>query len=67
MTRTPSPRNQAGASGVAFLLQLERRLRLLHDTGEILALSAQLLGQRLADVETGYLLRAEALAQHLRG
>ena len=47
MTRTPSPRNQAGASGVAFLLQLERRLRLLQDTGEILALSAQLLGQRL--------------------
>ena len=35
------------AGGVAFLLQLERRLRLLHDTGEILALSAQLLGQRL--------------------
>ena len=36
-----------GASGVAFLLQLERRLRLLQDTGEILSLSAQLLGQRL--------------------
>ena len=35
------------AGGVAFLLQLERRLRLLQDTGEILALSAQLLGQRL--------------------
>jgi len=47
MTITPAPRNQAGASGVAFLLQLERRLRLLQDTGEILSLSAQLLGQRL--------------------
>ena len=47
MTSTPVPRSQAGASGVAFLLQLERRLRLLQDTGEILSLSAQLLGQRL--------------------
>ncbi|WP_215404063.1 PAS domain S-box protein [Janthinobacterium sp. JC611] len=47
MTSTAAPRSQAGASGVAFLLQLERRLRLLQDTGEILALSAQLLGQRL--------------------
>ena len=47
MNRTPAPRSQAGTSGVAFLLQLERRLRLLHDTGEILSLSAQLLGQRL--------------------
>ncbi|MGK5073160.1 PAS domain-containing protein [Janthinobacterium sp. ZB1P44] len=44
---TPASRSQAGASGVAFLLQLERRLRLLQDTGEILSLSAQLLGQRL--------------------
>ena len=35
------------AGGVAFLLQLERRLRPLHDTGEILALSARMLGQRL--------------------
>jgi PAS domain S-box-containing protein len=47
MSSTPAPRSQAGASGVAFLLQLERRLRLLQDTGEILSLSAQLLGQRL--------------------
>ena len=39
--------HSTGASGVAFLLQLERRLRLLHETGEILALSAQMLGQRL--------------------
>ncbi|WFR77312.1 PAS domain S-box protein [Janthinobacterium rivuli] len=47
MSSTPALRSQAGASGVAFLLQLERRLRLLQDTGEILSLSAQLLGQRL--------------------
>ncbi|MDN2714050.1 PAS domain S-box protein [Janthinobacterium sp. SUN120] len=47
MNSTPATSSQAGASGVAFLLQLERRLRLLQDTGEILALSAQLLGQRL--------------------
>ena len=47
MSSTPVPRSQAGTSGVAFLLQLERRLRLLHDTGEILSVSAQLLGQRL--------------------
>ncbi|WP_071323574.1 hybrid sensor histidine kinase/response regulator [Janthinobacterium sp. 1_2014MBL_MicDiv] len=40
-------RTTTGPSGVAFLLQLERRLRLLHDTGAILALSAQMLGQRL--------------------
>ena len=39
--------HSTGASGVAFLLQLERRLRLLHETGDILALSAQMLGQRL--------------------
>ncbi|PHV22837.1 hybrid sensor histidine kinase/response regulator [Janthinobacterium sp. BJB446] len=47
MTTSPATSSQAGASGVAFLLQLERRLRLLQDTGEILSLSAQLLGQRL--------------------
>ncbi|MGK5061964.1 PAS domain-containing protein [Janthinobacterium sp. LB3P112] len=47
MNRSPATSSQAGASGVAFLLQLERRLRLLQDTGDILALSAQLLGQRL--------------------
>ena len=40
--------HSTGASGVAFLLQLERRLRLLHETGDILALSAQMLGQRLS-------------------
>ena len=47
MTNALHTGSQAGASGVAFLLQLERRLRALHDTGEILALSAQMLGQRL--------------------
>ncbi|UQV43892.1 PAS domain S-box protein [Janthinobacterium lividum] len=47
MSSTPANSSQAGASGVAFLLHLERRLRLLQDTGDILSLSAQLLGQRL--------------------
>ncbi|MNM33787.1 Blue-light-activated protein [compost metagenome] len=47
MTTQLHPDGQGGASGVAFLLQLERRLRPLHDTGGILALSAQMLGQRL--------------------
>ncbi|MBB5606274.1 MULTISPECIES: PAS domain-containing protein [unclassified Janthinobacterium] len=37
--------NKSGTA--AFLLQLERRLRPLHDTHDILALSAQMLGQRL--------------------
>jgi len=35
------------ANAAAFLLQLERRLRPLHDMHDILALSAQMLGQRL--------------------
>jgi len=35
------------ANAAAFLLRLERRLRPLLDTREILALSAQMLGQRL--------------------